>query len=276
MVKLGGLQMKIGFIGAGNMAEALIKGIASVGLASKDEIIASDTSAERREYIARTHGVRVTSDNVEVVRNANLIILAVKPNNVALVMDELKPYLTTDHLLISIAAGVRIAQIESKLNYGVRVIRVMPNQPALVGASASAFALGKSAKPEDKEMVTKILQSVGIAFNVEEKLLDAVTGLSGSGPAFVYLVIEAMADGGVLAGLPRNIAVNLAAQTVLGAAKTVLDTNAHPAAMKDMVASPAGTTIEGLLVLEQSGVRGAFMEAVEAAAKKSKELGEKN
>jgi len=272
----GGLQMKIGFIGAGNMAEALIKGIASVGLASKDEVIASDTSAERREYIARTHGVRVTSDNVEVVRNANLIILAVKPNNVALVMDELKPYLTTDHLLISIAAGVRIAQIESKLNYGVRVVRVMPNQPALVGASASAFALGKSAKPEDKEMVIKILQSVGIAFNVEEKLLDAVTGLSGSGPAFVYVVIEAMADGGVLAGLPRNIAVNLAAQTVLGAAKTVLDTNAHPAAMKDMVASPAGTTIEGLLVLEQSGVRGAFMEAVEAAAKKSKELGEKN
>ncbi len=276
MVSLGGLQMKVGFIGAGNMAEALIKGITSVGLASKDEIIASDTSSERREFIARAHGVRVTSDNVEVVRNANLIILAVKPNNVSLVMDELKPYLTIDHLLISIAAGVRISQIESKLNYGVRVVRVMPNQPALVGASASAFALGKSAKPEDKETVMKILQSVGIAFTVEEKLLDAVTGLSGSGPAFVYVVIEAMADGGVLAGLPRNIAVKLAAQTVLGAAKTVLDLDAHPAAMKDMVASPAGTTIEGLLVLEQSGVRGAFIEAVEAAAKKSKELGEKN
>ncbi len=268
--------MKIGFIGAGNMAEALMKGIMSAGLASKDEIIAGDVHIERKESIARTYGVRVTSDNVEVVRNASLIIIAVKPQNVPTVMDELKPYLTTDHLLISIAAGVRIAQIESKLNYGVRVVRVMPNQPCLVGASASAFALGKSAKPEDKDTVMKILQSVGIAFVVEEKLLDAVTGLSGSGPAFVYVVIEAMADGGVLAGLPRNIAVKLAAQTVLGAAKTVLDSNAHPAMMKDMVASPAGTTIEGLLVLEQSGVRGAFMEAVEAAAKKSKELGEKN
>ena len=150
------------------------------------------------------------------------------------------------------------------------------SMPCLVSASASAFALGKSAKPEDKDTVMKLLQSVGIAFVVEEKLLDAVTGLSGSGPAFVYVVIEAMADGGVLAGLPRNIAVKLAAQTVFGAAKTVLDSNAHPAIMKDMVASPAGTTIEGLLVLEQSGVRGAFMEAVEAAAKKSKELGEKN
>lgn len=268
--------MKIGFIGAGNMAEALMKGIMSAGLATKEEIIASDPSIERREFIVRTRGVRMTGDNVEVVRNANLIVLAVKPNNVSIVMDELKPYLTTDHLLISIAAGVRISQIESKLNYGVRVVRVMPNQPALVGSSASAFAMGKSAKPEDKETVMNVLRSIGIAFAVDEKLLDAVTGLSGSGPAFVYVVIEAMADGGVLAGLPRDIATKLAAQTVLGAAKTVLESNAHPAILKDMVASPAGTTIEGLLVLEQSGVRGAFIEAVEAAAKKSKELGEKN
>jgi pyrroline-5-carboxylate reductase len=268
--------MKIGFIGAGNMAEALMKGIMSAGLATKDEIIASDPSTERKEFIARSHGVRVTGDNVEVVRSANLIVLAVKPGNVSMVMDELKPYLTTDHLLISIAAGVRIAHIESKLNYGVRVVRVMPNQPCLVGASASAFALGKSAKPDDKDTVMMILKSVGIAFQVDEKHLDAVTGLSGSGPAFVYVVIEAMADGGVLAGLPRDIATKLAAQTVFGAAKTILDTNAHPAMMKDMVASPAGTTIEGLLILEESGVRGAFMEAVEAATKKSKELGEKS
>lgn len=268
--------MKIGFIGAGNMAEALMKGIISAGLATKDEIIASDPSTERKELIAHSQGVRVTGDNVEVIRSANLIVLAVKPANVSMVMDELKPYLTTDHLLVSIAAGVRIAHIESKLNYGVRVVRVMPNQPCLVGASASAFALGKSTKPEDKDTVMKILKSVGIAFQVEEKDLDAVTGLSGSGPAFVYVVIEALADGGVLAGLPRDIATKLAAQTVYGASKTVLETNVHPAMMKDMVASPAGTTIEGLLVLEESGVRGAFMEAVEAATKKSKELGEKS
>ena len=156
------------------------------------------------------------------------------------------------------------------------MVRVMPNQPCLVGASASAFAPGKFAKQEDKDLVMRVLQSVGIALPVDEKYLDAVTGLSGSGPAFVYVVIEAMADGGVLAGLPRDIAVKLAAQTVLGAAKTVLDTGIHPAAGKDMVASPAGTTIEGLRVLEEAGVRGAFIDAVDAAARRSAELGEKN
>jgi pyrroline-5-carboxylate reductase len=155
-------------------------------------------------------------------------------------------------------------------------VRVMPNQPCLVGASASAFALGKHAKPEDKDFVLRVLQSVGIALPVDEKLLDAVTGLSGSGPAFVYVVIEALADGGVLSGLPRDVALKLAAQTVLGAAKTVLETGIHPASGKDMVASPAGTTIEGLRVLEEAGVRGAFIDAVEAAAKRSTELGEKN
>jgi pyrroline-5-carboxylate reductase len=268
--------MKIGFIGAGNMAEALMKGIISAGLAMKEEITAGEIVVERKEYIARTIGARMTADNVEVVKSANIIVLAVKPQQMGTVLEELKPYLTVDHLLISIAAGIRISYIESKLNVGVRVIRVMPNNPCLVAASASAFSLGKCAKPHDKDLVMRILQSVGIAFQVDEKLLDAVTGLSGSGPAFVYLVIESMADGGVLAGLPRDISQKLAAQTVLGAAKTVLETNGHPGFLKDMVASPAGTTIEGLKVLEKAAVRGAFIEAVEAAAKKSKELGEKS
>jgi len=268
--------MKIGFIGAGNMAEALMKGIISAGLATKEDIIAGEIFVERKEYIGRTLGVKTTNDNVEVVKHAHIVVLAIKPQQMNMVLDELKPYLTADHLLISIAAGIRIGAIESKLNTGVRVIRVMPNNSCLVMASASAFSLGKFAKPEDKDIVTRILQSVGIAFPVEEKLLDAVTGLSGSGPAYVYLVIEAMADGGVLAGLPRDVSQKLAAQTVLGAAKTVLETNAHPGALKDMVASPAGTTIEGLKVLEKAAVRGAFIEAVEAGAKRSKELGEKN
>lgn len=268
--------MKIGFIGAGNMAEALMKGIISAGLAAKEDIIAGEIFVERKEYIGRTLGVKTTNDNVEVVKHAHIVVLAIKPQQMNMVLDELKPYLTADHLLISIAAGIRIGAIESKLNTGVRVIRVMPNNSCLVMASASAFSLGKFAKPEDKDNVTRILQSVGIAFPVEEKLLDAVTGLSGSGPAYVYLVIEAMADGGVLAGLPRDVSQKLAAQTVLGAAKTVLETNAHPGALKDMVASPAGTTIEGLKVLEKAAVRGAFIEAVEAGAKRSKELGEKN
>ncbi len=267
--------MRIGFIGAGNMAEALMKGIISAGIATKDEVVAGEVIKERRDYIARSLGVKVTSDNVEVARSAHVLLFAVKPQQMPMVLEELKPYLSPEHLIISIAAGIKISFIESRLNAGVRVVRVMPNQPCLVGASASAFALGKFAKVEDKDLVLKVLQSVGIALPVDEKYLDAVTGLSGSGPAFVYVVIEALADGGVLAGLPRDISVKLAAQTVLGAAKTVLETGIHPAAGKDMVASPAGTTIEGLRVLEEAGVRGAFIEAVEAAAKRSHELGEK-
>jgi len=268
--------MKIGFVGAGNMAEALMKGIISAGISTKEDIVAGEVFPERRDYVARTVGVKVTADNVEVVKSAHVIILSVKPQQMGMVLDELKPYLTPDHLVISIAAGIRISFIESRLNMGVRVVRVMPNQPCLVGASASAFALGKACKPEDKDTVTKVLLSVGVALPLDEKLLDAVTGLSGSGPAFVYIVIEAMADGGVLAGLPREVAQKLAAQTVLGAAKTVLETNVHPGQWKDMVASPAGTTIEGLKVLEKAGVRGAFIEAVEAAAKRSAALGEKS
>lgn len=267
--------MKVGFIGAGNMAEALMKGIISAGIASREEVIAGEVIKERREYISRTLGVKVTSDNVDVARSAHTLLLAVKPQQMLTVLEELKPYLGPEHLIISIAAGIKISFIESRLNAGVRVVRVMPNQPCLVGASASALALGKFAKAEDKDLVMKVLQSVGIALPVDEKYLDAVTGLSGSGPAFVYVVIEAMADGGVLAGLPRDISMKLAAQTVLGAAKTVLETGIHPAAGKDMVASPAGTTIEGLRVLEEAGVRGAFIDAVEAAAKRSQELGEK-
>jgi pyrroline-5-carboxylate reductase len=178
-------------------------------------------------------------------------------------------------LLISIAAGVKIDVMERHLNWGVRVVRVMPNQPCLVGASASAFALGRSARKEDKETVQRVLESVGVAFALDEKLLDAVTGLSGSGPAYVYMFIEALADGGVLAGLPRDVATILAAQTVFGSAKTLLETRKHPGELKDMVASPGGTTIEGIRTLEESGFRGAVMDAIEAGAKKSAELGGK-
>ncbi len=267
--------MKIGFVGAGNMAEALMKGIISAGMALADDITASDVMPERRDFIAKTIGVGVTGDNIEVVRSSDIIVLAVKPNHVGPVLEELKPYLSSDHLLISIAAGVKIDVMERHLNWGVRVVRVMPNQPCLVGASASAFALGRSARKEDKETVQRVLESVGVAFALDEKLLDAVTGLSGSGPAYVYMFIEALADGGVLAGLPRDVATILAAQTVLGSAKTVLETRKHPAELKDMVASPGGTTIEGIRTLEESGFRGAIMDAIEAGAKKSAELGGK-
>jgi len=265
--------MKIGFVGAGNMAEAMMKGIISSGVARAEDVIASDMMPERRDYIAKTIGVQVTGDNVEVVRSSDVIILAVKPHHVGPVLDEMKPILTSDHLLISIAAGVKISFMEQHLNWGVRVVRVMPNQPCMVGASASAFALGKSARKEDKDTVQKIFESVGVAFCLDEKLLDAVTGLSGSGPAYCYMMIEAMADGGVLVGLPRDVAIALAAQTLLGSAKTVLETRKHPGELKDMVTSPNGTTIQGIKTLEDAGFRGAVIKAIEAGAKRSGELG---
>jgi pyrroline-5-carboxylate reductase len=265
--------MKIGFVGAGNMAEAMMKGIISSGVARAEDVIASDMMPERRDYIAKTNGVQVTGDNIEVVRSSDVIILAVKPHHVGPVLDEMKPYLSADHLVISIAAGVKISFMEQHLNWGVRVVRVMPNQPCMVGASASAFALGKSARKEDKDTVQKIFESVGVAFCLDEKLLDAVTGLSGSGPAYCYMMIEAMADGGVLVGLPRDVAIALAAQTLLGSAKSVLETRKHPGELKDMVTSPNGTTIQGIKALEDAGFRGAVIKAIEAGAKRSTELG---
>jgi pyrroline-5-carboxylate reductase len=268
--------MKIGFLGAGNMAEALMKGIMQAGLAKAEDITCSDVIGQRREYITKAIAVRSTADNVEVARASQVIILAVKPKDVDPVLRELRQHLSGDHLLISIAAGITIDFIEKRVEKDVRVVRVMPNQPCLVGASASGFSMGGSVKKEDRQTVQRILESVGVAFEVEEKLLDAVTGLSGSGPAYIYMVIDAMADGGVLAGLPRDVAIALAAQTVLGSAKVVLETKKHPGELKDLVASPAGTTIQGIRILEQAGVRSAFMNAVDAAAKQSKELGSKN
>lgn len=255
------------------MAEAMMKGIISSGVARAEDVIASDMMPERRDYIAKTNGVQVTGDNIEVVRSSDVIILAVKPHHVGPVLDEMKPYLSADHLVISIAAGVKISFMEQHLNWGVRVVRVMPNQPCMVGASASAFALGKSARKEDKDTVQKIFESVGVAFCLDEKLLDAVTGLSGSGPAYCYMMIEAMADGGVLVGLPRDVAIALAAQTLLGSAKSVLETRKHPGELKDMVTSPNGTTIQGIKALEDAGFRGAVIKAIEAGAKRSTELG---
>ena len=181
---------------------------------------------------------------------------------------------TRKHLLISIAAGVPLAKLEAGLGAGARLIRVMPNTPALVGASATAFALGKSARLEDGALAQKLFSAVGVSFQVKEALLDAVTGLSGSGPAYVYLFIEGLSDGGVAAGLPRDIATRLAAQTVLGSAKMVLETGLHPGALKDMVTSPGGTTIEGLHELEKGKLRGTLISAVRAATEKSRKLGQ--
>jgi pyrroline-5-carboxylate reductase len=265
---------KIGFLGAGKMATALAKGFIRAEIVFPKELTACDIIGAAREHFTRETGAETVSSNIEVAKFAGILILAVKPDQAAGVLSELRSRFTKDHLLISIAAGVTLAKLEGALPAGARVIRVMPNTPALVGESASAFALGKSATAADGELAKKLLSAVGMAFQVKETLLDAVTGLSGSGPAYVYLFIDALSDGGVAAGLPRDIATKLAAQTVLGGAKMVLETGQHPGTLKDQVTSPGGTTIEGLHELEKGKLRAAVMSAVRAATEKSKKLGQ--
>jgi pyrroline-5-carboxylate reductase len=256
------------------MATALAKGFVQAGLVKPDQILGSDAVERARAAFGREVGARTTAFNPDVLKFASVVILAVKPAQVPGLLREVRGELCDKHLLISIAAGVPLSKLEENLEAGARVIRVMPNTPALVGASASAFALGRSATADDGQLVQKLLEAVGLALPVPEPLLDAVTGLSGSGPAYVYLIIEALSDGGVAAGLPRDIATKLAAQTVLGAGRMVLETGLHPGALKDMVTSPGGTTIEGVHELEKAGVRGALMNAVRAAADKARKLGQ--
>ncbi|MCH8830849.1 MAG: pyrroline-5-carboxylate reductase [Planctomycetes bacterium] len=265
---------RIGFIGAGRMATALTRGVLTAGLTTADALIASDVSADARRAFQESTGVRAVESNAEVAQNADVIILSVKPQQMTAVLEGLQPQLTESHLLVSIAAGISLKTIEEKLASKIRLIRVMPNTPCLLGVGASAFAAGVHASADDIAFVERFLSTVGLAVEVKEPLLDAVTGLSGSGPAYVYLVIEALSDGGVRVGLPRDVAVQLAAQTVLGAARMVLETGEHPAALKDAVTSPGGTTIAGLHVLEQGGLRGCLMTAVQAATARSRELGQ--
>jgi len=265
------MTKKIGFIGAGNMAEAMIKGIINTGLYSADEIIASEVYEPRRKYISESLGIEVHEGNEIIAKNTKFIVLSVKPQQINEVMASIKKNVTKDHLIMSIAAGVTLATLESTAPS--RFIRVMPNQPCMVLASASAYSRGTKATSADCETVAKVLNAVGISYEVKESLLDAVTGLSGSGPAYAYMIIEALSDGGVLLGLPRDVATRLAAQTLLGAAKTILETGEQPGKMKDIVCSPGGTTIEAVRVLEESGLRAALINAVKASAMRSKELG---
>jgi pyrroline-5-carboxylate reductase len=267
-------KLSIGFLGAGKMATALARGFIRAGLVTAGHVIASDPSEAARDAFAKETGAKSTASNPEVAKSADVLVLAVKPNQVGGVLADIRDHFTARHCLISIAAGVPLAKLEAGLGAGARLIRVMPNTPALVGASATAFAPGKSARPEDGELVQKLFSALGLAFQVKEALLDAVTGLSGSGPAYAYIFIEGLSDGGVAAGLPRDIATRLAAQTVLGSAKMVLETGLHPGALKDMVTSPGGTTIEGVHELEKGSVRGTLISAVLAATEKSKKLGQ--
>lgn len=266
----------IGFLGAGRMAQALASGFVNAGLANADRVVAFDPyPAAGEAFISAVgEGTRVLGSTEEVVGQASIILLAVKPQYVAEALAAAKAgWRSEEHLLVSVAAGVTVATLEAGLPEGARVVRVMPNTPCLIGRGASCYARGSTATAADGETVGRLLGAVGFASETPEALLDAVTGVSGSGPAFVYTVIEALADGGVRAGLPRALAAELAAQTVAGAAGMVVQTGEHPAVLRDAVASPGGTTIAGLAELEKNGVRTALIEAVTAAARRSVELG---
>lgn len=264
----------IGFIGAGKMATALAIGFLKSGLTDSDKLIASDVHEGARTAFESLTKARTTSNNREVAQVGRILILAVKPQHMEEMLPELGSVLTPQQLVISIAAGVTTAKILQWLGRDdARVIRVMPNTPALVQAGASAFCVGGQATREDAALAQQLFASVGVAVETSEALLDAVTGLSGSGPAYGFQIIEALSDAGVRVGLPRATATQLAAQTLLGAAKMVLETGQHPGALKDAVTSPGGTTIAGIHELEKGGLRAALMNAVVAATARANELG---
>ncbi len=256
------------------MATALARGLITADFTEPEAVIAADPFESSRVQFAEATGARTTEENTDVLDVSEIIFLAVKPQAMAGVLSEITRHLDERHLVVSIAAGVSLETLTAALGDSCRIVRVMPNTPCLVGASASGFSIGASASADDARLVKDLLSTVGIAVEVPERLLDAVTGLSGSGPAYVYQVIEALSDGGVRAGLPRDVATQLAAQTVLGAARMVLETGEHPGVLKDAVTSPGGTTIAGLHALENAGLRAALMNAVAAATARSVELRE--
>jgi len=265
---------RLAVLGVGKMGGALARGLVSAGAMTPDHISVYDAHSEKSLEVAQSLGVgcRAAHSTVDAIADADIILLAVKPAVVPHVLKEIAPALKPTQLIISIAAAVRLAKMESLLPADVPVIRTMPNTPCLVGAGATAVCAGASATAEHMRIALSLFSSVGISVEVEERLMDAVTGLSGSGPAYVYMMIEALADGGVKAGLTRDTARKLAGQTVLGAAQMVLSSEDHPAQLKDNVTTPGGTTIAALAVLERAGFRIALMDAIEAAAERSREL----
>lgn len=263
----------IGFIGAGNMAEAMIRGLLRGRDFSPEQIFASGPRAERVSELRDKYAIDASTNNLAPAQQ-DIVVLSVKPQIMSRVLDEVADAIRADALVISIAAGVPVATIQSRLASGTRVVRAMPNTPALVDAGATAIAGGEHARESDLADAKRIFDAIGLTVILEESALDAVTGLSGSGPAYVFLILEALSDAGVKVGLSRRTAQLLAAQTVLGSAKLLLETNEHPGRLKDMVTSPGGTAITGLHTLENGGVRTTLMNAVEAATRRSRELGE--
>ncbi len=266
------MAIQFGMIGGGVMGEALLSRIIAQKVYPASAILVSDPLAARQDYLAQTYGVKVTGDNQQVIAASDAILLAIKPQIFAQVMANLQLGQPVETIVLSILAGTTLAQLEAVFTHQP-VVRVMPNTPAQVGAGVSAIAGGQLAKPTHLATAKRILETVGSVVEVPEYLMDAVTGLSGSGPGYVALMIEALADGGVAAGLPRPIALQLAIQTVLGTATLLQETGMHPGQLKDQVTSPGGTTIAGIAQLEKQGLRSALIEAVRAAAERSKVLG---
>jgi pyrroline-5-carboxylate reductase len=274
-MQLAMLSIKVGFMGAGRMATALGRGLVRAAMLPGESIVACDPSDEARKTFAHEiPGATVAAGNAADVSQADVLVLAVKPQKMSEALDDIRTALQSNALVVSIAAGITIARLEPALPKGQRIVRVMPNTPCLVGKGASGFALGSHATKSDGKLVASLLSAVGVAFEVPEKLLDAVTGLSGSGPAFVYSMIEALAEGGVAEGMSAKLAGELAARTVAGAAEMMLQTGETPAVLRDRVTSPGGTTLAGLGVLKERGFSEAVREAVRAATRRSVELGQ--
>jgi pyrroline-5-carboxylate reductase len=266
--------LRVALIGGGNMGDALVRGLLKARTLTTDQVVVTDRRAERLEHFTKTYAVEATHSNTGAVANADVVILAVKPQILDRVLQEIAKSLPAGALVISIAAGVTIEAIAAHLRPGARIVRTMPNTCAIVDEAATAIVPGEHATEADVARVHTVFDSIGKSFEVEENQLDAVTGLSGSGPAYVFMIIEALADAGVKVGLPRYHAQALAAQTVLGSAKLLLESGEHPGVLKDMVTSPGGTAIAGLHTLEEGGLRTTLINAVIAATERSRELGE--
>jgi pyrroline-5-carboxylate reductase len=267
------IDRSIAFLGTGNMASAILKGLVRAGV-PRERILATTRREEKKAQLEAEHQVRVTLDNVAAARESEVIVLAVKPQVLDKVLKEIAPAIDRTKLVVSVAAGVPIAAIERRLGAGARIVRAMPNTPCLVGLGATALSAGEHATQADLELASALFRSVGITTVVDEYLLDAVTGLSGSGPAYIFLIVEALSDAGVKVGLSRHVALSLAIQTVLGSAKLLQETGAHPGQLKDQVTSPGGTAIAGLHTLEAGGLRTTLIDAVEAATRRAKQLGD--
>jgi pyrroline-5-carboxylate reductase len=268
-------EQRVGFVGAGNMAMALLSGLIRAGRVTPTHIRVSDVDPAKTRDAAQRHGVGVASDNRELAAWASVLIFAVKPQSLPVVLDECGSFVTPQCLVVSVAAGVRSSSLADVLPAGTRLVRAMPNTPALVGAGVTALSATPTATSADLALARSLFDAVGRTVIVEEKHMDAVTGLSGSGPAFVMVVIEALADGGVASGLSRDTALLLATQTVLGSAQLLLESGDHPAQWKDRVTSPGGTTSAGLEALEAGRLRHTMAQAVQQATRRAHELGSK-